>query len=97
MKNLILSLAIGCCSAGCTVHTTPQRTIVQSPPVHQAHQNANCVWVNGYYTYRTQRVWVPGKWVVRVNRNGVRRKVWVPGRYKTSQRRHWVNGRYRCR
>ena len=81
--------------ASCTVYTSPSSTT--NPPQYQQYQTVpNCRWVGGYFTYRTETIWVPGKWVWRRNNRGVARKVWVPGRQRAVTRKHWVNGQYIC-
>ena len=44
----------------------------------------------GYYTYRTQRVWHPGHHIHRRLACGTLRRVWEPGHYEHRKVKVWV-------
>ena len=50
----------------------------------------------GYYEWRTERIWVPGCWVYEDDGCGYRRKIWQSGYYKTNRYKVWVTARRDC-
>ncbi|MCG8525329.1 MAG: hypothetical protein MI748_03035 [Opitutales bacterium] len=49
---------------------------------------------DGYYTYRKQKVWIPGHWEYVRKHCGRKVKVWVDGHYEWRKIKVWVPGRY---
>jgi hypothetical protein len=44
----------------------------------------------GYYTTRTERVWVPGYWDVSYSRCGDRIRIWIPGGWEMRSVKVWI-------
>ncbi len=65
------------------VHEPPPRIVRYERPSRPS----------GYYEYRSERVWVPGRWVYEDLGCGRERKVWEPGYYETVQNKVWVSHR----
>lgn len=88
-----------------TYYRAPTRVVYQPAPVvyqqapvvhHYHHQPAVVVHHEraprrGHYEYRTERIWVPGMWVVHDDGCGRSRRVWNPGHYQTSHEKVWVS------
>ena len=47
----------------------------------------------GYYTYKTEKVWVPGHWIYSSDRHGRTVKVWVKGHHEKRKIKVWVSTR----
>jgi hypothetical protein len=44
----------------------------------------------GYYTFKTERVWVPGYWDVSYDRCGDRIRIWIPGGWEIRKIKVWI-------
>lgn len=71
----------------------PSASVYHHPPHHRGggRHRAPPPPPQGYYEWRTERVWVPGAWMIEELRCGTRRRVWQPGHYQMVRNRVWVN------
>ena len=47
----------------------------------------------GYYTYRTQKIWIPGYWAYDRDRHGRSVKIWVKGHHELRKIKVWIPAR----
>lgn len=84
------------CERTTVVYQQPVQTVTYTPVQTVIYQPVERVVVHepppptGYYTWQTERVWVPGCWVYEDYGCG-RRKVWQPGYYTLQRRQVWVD------
>ena len=79
-------------------HQPVQHVVYQQPVQHVVyHQPVRTVHVRhqpapqGYYEWRTERVWVPGTWIYEPCGYNSHRKVWQAGYYTTVRNKVWVS------
>lgn len=80
-----------------TTYVQPSTVVYQAPPVVVHEPPPRVVYYErpsrprGYYEHRTERVWVPGRWVYEDLGCGRERKIWEPGYYETVRNKVWVS------